>query len=171
MPAHGRPPISKSEAASLVAAGRVVEIFDHATLGVFDVSWLRRLVAGLAERGGRPLSCSFADVRAEDGSADPYVFITSQREIDRARVRELTDAQLEDPLIFLLCPPGTNGDGETHLLVDGIHRLVARRERGLKDFRFWLVPLAAARRFDKASATEIPWGEKEVRDGELIKRR
>lgn len=163
--------LSKSEAARLVAVGAISEVFQHATLGTFDISWLRQVTAELAKRGHHPLTCAFADVRAENGASDPQEFLTSQREIDYGRVQELTSAQIEDPLIFLLCPPDTNGAGETHLLVDGIHRLVARRDRGCKDFNFWLVPLAAARRVDKSCAIEIPWGRKEVRGGKLVDRR
>lgn len=162
--------MNKSEAAKLVAAGLTVEVFHHATLGVFNVSWLRRAAAELARRGQRPLTCAFDDVRAEDGSADPHEFLISQREVDLERVKELTKDQLEDPLIFLLCPPETNGVGETHLLVDGIHRLVARRERGYADFSFWLVPLGAARRIDPDSGIQVPWGEKDVVDGKLVDR-
>lgn len=162
--------LTKSEVAKLVATGAVTEVFHHGTLGVFDVGELREIVAQLAERGRRPNVCAFADVRAEDGSIDPHEFLISQREIDPARVRELTDEQLEEPLIFLLCPPETNGVGETHLLVDGIHRLVGRRARGFPDFRFWLIPLVLAPRVDARNAISIEWGKKVVRDGKLVDR-
>lgn len=161
--------MNKSEAAKLVAAGLVIEVFDHA-LGTFDISWLRALVAELAKRGARPWSCDFANIRTEDGSADPLERLAAHREVDPERVRELTGAQLEDPVIYLECPPGTNGGGETHLLVDGIHRLVARRARGLPDFRFWLIPITAAKRFDKRSGIAVPWGEKELHGGKLVRR-
>lgn len=162
--------MTKSQAARLISQGALTETFVHATLGHFNVSALRVLVAELVRRGKSPQRFAFADVRAENGDPDPIAFLSSQREIDQARVDELTDADLEDPVIMIICPPGTNGAGETHLLVDGIHRMTGRHQRGLPDFPFWMIPYDVAKMLsaDLARGINVPWGRKEVRDGRLV---
>ena len=159
--------LTKTQMMQLVGQGACVESFHHATLGMFDVSMLRLIASKLKERGHKPLTCRFEDVRAEVANVDPLDFLIANREVDRERVKTLTDEQLEDEMIFILCPPGTNGVGETHLLVDGVHRMVARKERGKEDFNYWLVPLDCAPMVRPGSFIDVPWGEKEVRDGKL----
>jgi hypothetical protein len=92
-------------------------------------------------------------------------YLVENREVDESRIVELTTAQLHDPLIFVLCPAGTNGEGESHLLVDGIHRLVARYRRGYEDFLFRMVPWDRAQRIDPDDFTNIEWGDKELVPG------
>lgn len=166
--------LTKSQSAQLVRRGLLMEVFHHATLGRFDVSAIRHYLLGYRAgvHGDKPMTCRFDSVRAETGDPDPMAFLVGQREIDEARVAELTAEDLEDPIIFVACPPGSNGEGETHLLVDGIHRLVARHRRGYKDFVFYMTSLEVARALWRGAPpgvelVEVPWGEKEVRDGEL----
>lgn len=157
---------TKLECMRLVAAGLVTEIFSHATMGQFDITRLRQAIGLLVDSGKmKRHRCDFNDVRSEEPSNDPTAWLFSQREIDIDRANELTAAQLDEPLLFLLCPPGTNGDGETHLLVDGIHRMYARRQRKMTYFEFYLLPLQYAPRVDSRATREIKWGEKDLVPG------
>jgi hypothetical protein len=162
---------TKSEAAALVAAGQAHETFHHATLGHFNITRLREVIA----QGGFKLHrCKFDDLKMVDGiEADAFAYLTANREIDPARVAELTEQQIREPLLFALCPPGSNGEGESHLLLDGIHRFVARRQRGKTFFTFIMVPLAEVPIVDPALfAGNLPWGEKDVVPGVgLVNRR
>jgi hypothetical protein len=160
--------MTKTEAARLVAIGRLHETFAHDTLGSFDITTLRGLVKRLdRKRRIKTLRCRFDAVRVVEGiNADPMEYLLSQREVDFARAALLTDRQLADPLIYLLCPPGSNGPQETHLLVDGIHRLYERKRRGYVDFAFYLIPLAYAPRIDRSQFfAELLWGEKDLIPG------
>lgn len=54
-------------------------------------------------------------------------------------------------------------------IVDGIHRLTGRFRRGDATFQFYAIPLHMAPRLPAdAMFADIPWGEKEVRDGKLV---
>lgn len=159
--------MSKSQHARMIAAGLVHESFQHQTLGHFNVTLLReRIKTNPPElRVYRFDECRVAD----DPSADPLAYIVSQREVDPERCAELTEAQLQEPLIYLCCPPGSNGPMETHLLVDGIHRLVARHARGYTDFSFYMLPLEQAPRVAQ-DWVDLPWGEREMGPSGLIPR-
>ena len=164
--------LTKSQSARLVREGVLNEVFCHASLGRFDVGALHQLTARSTTLGAKPLWCRFDAVRAETGDPDPMAFLTAQREIDADRVAELTGEDLDDQVIFVACPAGINGGEETHLLVDGIHRITARHQRGYQDFVFWLVPwsIACYLRPLSSRAISVPWGHKEVRDGQLVDR-
>jgi len=162
--------VTKSQVARLVAEGLARETFQHVTLGHFDVTALRELV--LAEYP-EVTRCRYDALSMVDGiECDALDYLVQNREVDRARCAELTREQLDDPLIFLLCPPGSNGDGESHLLVDGIHRLVERHRRGYPDFRLRMAPLHRAPRVDPDDDAHIPWGDTDLVPGVgLVKRR
>lgn len=150
---------SKSEVMRAIVAGKMREVFSHESLGCFDVTELRRLVA----LHGAPLhKCSYSDMHAP-GDADPFSFIVGNREVDYERCSELTDEQLEEPLIMLLVPPNVVGEPhETHLMV---HRFVERKRRGKEFFMLHLIPLDLAPKVDKNFYRNIPWGKKELIPG------
>jgi hypothetical protein len=163
--------LSKSELSKLIAQGLLQETFTHATLGSFDISASRSLIAHMALTRRH---CNFADVRMADGTGvtiDPFEYLISQREIDMARVGELTDKELDEPLIYAHCPPGSTAPGESHLLIDGIHRLVARKRRMMPDFWFYLLPLHMVPRVNRHGVVDVPWGEMDVREGVGLVRR
>jgi hypothetical protein len=152
--------LTKSQVSRLVVTGHCRETFSHETLGHFDVTGIRQLaIAEFPE----VMVCAFSAMTMADGiQRDALAYLIANREVDHDRCLELTTEQLQDPLIFLLCPAGTNGEGESHLLVDGIHRLVAGYTRGYSDFRFRMVPMDRAPRFDPGDFTNVEWGDKEL---------
>lgn len=152
---------TKSEAMKSIIAGRMHEVFTHETMGSFDVTALRMLVA---LRGAELHRCLYSQIRTPDGT-EGVAYIVGRREVDEARCKELTDAQLEEPLLMLLCPAGVNGPRETHLLVDGIHRFVERHRRGKPEFWVHIVPLDMAPKIDMGKFRNVPWGKKEVIPG------
>ena len=156
---------TKAEAWKLVRACLAEETFAHQTLGHFNISVLRRVIGELIARQKIVRNyCRFDQVLFEgEGNGTEHLF--ANREIDKAHAASLTRQQLEEPLIFLSCPPGTNGEGETQLLVDGVHRMFERHRRGYEDFRFYLFPLHLAPRVDKSQYREIKWGEKDLIPG------
>lgn len=160
---------TKCQMAALVAAGVAHETFQHATLGHFNITELRSLIKrakGLQVHRGL-----FSDMQMVDGiSGDAYEYLISNREIDAERVAALTAQQIAEPLIHALCPPGSNGEGESHLLLDGIHRLVARKQRGKKFFKFHLIPLANVPRVNEELFVHVPWGRKDVTPEGLVER-
>lgn len=166
---------TKTEAAAMVADGRAIETFHHATLGHFNVTLLRETIhIANARRPGhfRLQHCAFAEMRMVDGiAADPFEYLLANREIDHDRAMSLGPDQITEPLIFLLCPEGTNGEAETHLLVDGIHRLYRRKTDGWSGFSFYMIPLFSAPMVDESRAIHLPWGEKEVVPGFGLVRR
>lgn len=157
---------TKVECAKLVREGRAIETFAHQTLGHFNVSALRIAIARhVKQRLIQVRQCRFDQVQFDGSPTDANEHLFNSREIDQERVKALTPRQINDPLIFLLCPPGANGDGETHLLVDGVHRMYARKQRNFPFFHFYLFPLEYAPRVDEAMTTELKWGEKDLIPG------
>lgn len=154
--------MSKSNAARLIASGIGRESFQHDTLGHFDITALRAFI-----RAGRPqiLNCKYSEISYDGSEVDALAHLVGNREVCPQRCKELTTEQLEEPLIFLLCPAGANGEHATHLLVDGIHRFVERQARGKADFHFYLIPIELAPRVDEVNYREVPWGEKELIPG------
>lgn len=161
--------LTKSQVARLVAQGLARETFQHVTLGHFDVTALRALVE---VEFTEIMRCSYEAISIAGGvEMGAVAYLTQNREVDQARCAELTCEQLDEPLIFLLCPPGSNGDGETHLLVDGIHRLVQRDRIGCFEFRFRMVPLDRAPRVDLGDDASIAWGDLDLVPGVGLVRR
>ncbi len=165
---------TKAESARLVALGLAHETFQHETLGHFDITVLREAIdIALSRPPGLTLyRCRFDEVEMVDGiKVDAFEYLTSNREIDYEHAKSFTKQQLAEPLLFLKCPPGSNGEGESHLLVDGIHRMYERKRRGKTFFRYYLVPLEIAPRVDPEVWQEVKWGEKDVVPGVgLVKR-
>jgi hypothetical protein len=167
---------TKDEMHRLVVAGIANETFQHETLGHFDITMMRRAIELVKDRL-TVYSCNFDQLGMVDGiEADGYTYLTQHREIDRERVKNLTDEQIEEPLIILDCPAGTNGTGRSDLLVDGIHRLVARKERGKEGFSFYRLPLEHAPRIDDSKVgvdfVQLQWGEKDLIPGQgLVERK
>lgn len=139
--------MTKSQAAALVRSGLLTECFAHDTLGMFDVSALRRLIAEAPDRW---------EICAADLTPETLEFIQANREIDPARVAELTPAEADEPILALACP-----DGE-HLFIDGHHRLVRRHQLGHKTFLFYNIPLADAPRLLPGGYVDVPWGEMDI---------
>ena len=161
--------ITKRDVNALRDAGLTCEAFQHETLGWFDIDALRKLVRLWNDKkDGRLIRAvtTFESMKmVDDVERDAYEFLIANREIDRDVVAGLTFQQVNEPLLFLMCPPGTNGHGASQLLVDGIHRLVARKERGYPDFRWYGVPLEDAPRVDPRRFINLDWGNKEVVPG------
>lgn len=156
---------TKTEMMASVIAGRSLETFHHIDLGIFNVTVLRAYIKKNPKFPA--FKCKFSDVRMEAkvGHLDPMQWLIGNREIDYARAASLTDDQLKEPVIHVLCPAGTNGDEETHLLIDGIHRIFERHRRGKSFFRYHLFPLAVCPLVDTTGFVHVPWGEKDVIPG------
>lgn len=158
---------TKSEAAALVVAGKSIETFHHSTMGIFNITFARRIIA--AHRSYfKPHTVLFADIRAEGqpqlDAAGVVQWLIGQREVCPLRCAELTAEQLEEPLINAVDEHGMS------YIVDGIHRLVARYERGMPGYSFYAFPLKFMPRVPK-DVPDQPWGEKDVVNGQLVKRR
>jgi hypothetical protein len=167
---------SKLEINLLRDAGIVREVFTHVTMGTFDIKQMRERIQRETVASGRvpPLHrCRFDNMKMTDGRRiDVLSYLMQQREIDLLRCSQLTDEELKDPLIYVLCPPGSNGDGVSHLLIDGIHRMVERHRRGFPDIVFYLIPLRDAVMVDMSTHTEVEWGDKSLVPGVgLVKRK
>lgn len=160
---------TKSQTAQMVASGAHIETFQHATLGTFDVSLTRKIIARFPSRF--PVGWAwFEDMRADGHpeliGPEVMVWIFSQREICPIRRDELTEEQLNDPAINLIDDQGGS------YIIDGIHRIAARFKRGYPNFSLYSMPLKIAPRVPEGFEDfKVQWGEMEVRDGQLVKRR
>lgn len=159
--------LTKSQMMRRVASGKCRETFTHSTLGMFDITAARAVVREMRERGERPHRCRFADLRA-----DPSVvveqsvmdWLITQREVDMARVAELSPSQINEPVIHAVDPDGS------HYPVDGIHRMVRRAQEGREDFRYWAIPLALMPRPAPGVYADVPWGLMDVVGDKLVNR-
>lgn len=159
-------PITKSEAAARVKEGLSIETFNHGTMGQFNISVLRQIIS--RNPSWFPVHhIKFADIKAEGSpeldAAGVVAWLVGQREVCPARCAELTRAQLEDPIINMVDEQGMV------FVIDGIHRISERFRRGMAGYRFHAVPVALVPRL-QGNFLERPWGEMEVRDGQLLKR-
>lgn len=55
--------LTKLQANKLRDEGRTIEVFNHSTLGIFNVTEMRNIIA--ANPQIKPLNSKFADIRAE----------------------------------------------------------------------------------------------------------
>jgi hypothetical protein len=160
--------LTKSQAAERVRDGRSVETFHHATMGVFNVTACRQIIKRMPHIF-KPHHVRFADIKAEGlpdlDSAGVVAWLVGQREVDQARCAELTSAQLEDPLISMMDEAGMS------YVIDGIHRLSERFRRGKTGYRFYAMPVQIIPKLAPGTYLERPWGEMDVRDGQLVKRK
>lgn len=116
---------TKSEMHALVRAGRSIEVFEHETQGIFNISHLRLGI----ELGIIP----YKRCRAYIDDRMKYI-IKECRDIDEDRVMTIIkEGLIIDPSICILCEDGD------HILVDGTHRIAALIRLGFKDFRFYEV--------------------------------
>lgn len=153
--------MTKTEVMKLVAEGGVHETFDHSTEGKFDVTSMRRY----AIKAQLPtLQVRIADV---------YSHILRDRVIDQQRVLDLDENSWKhDPAMVIVF---SKGDGtKSHLLIDGVHRILRRHVEGEFLFTAWFIDEASAIRPDMKHWIEgvergIDWGDK-VEDGKIIKR-
>lgn len=99
--------IESIESLDIIGAETGDETFTHTHLGTFNVTKIRRYLAG------RP------SVRLDIMNNA----MLRDREIDEHRVEEIMYMDFP-PIILIDCEDGT------HLLIDGTHRVVARRLRG-----------------------------------------
>lgn len=158
---------TKSEAAALVVAGKSIETFHHSTMGIFNITIARRMINAYPGYF-KPHRVLFADISAEGhpelDAAGVVRWLIGQREVCPLRCAELTAEQLEEPLINAMDEQGMS------YIVDGIHRLTARFERGMPDYSFYAFPLKLFPRLPEG-VPDQPWGEKDVVNGQLVKRR
>lgn len=159
--------MTKSEAATRVRRGISVETFHHATMGIFNITLTRELIR-LRPDLFKPMTVRFADIRAENNpDLDPagvVAWLVGQREVCPKRCAELTRKQLEEPLISMVDEIGMT------YVIDGIHRLAERFRRGMPDYSFYALPTIIVPKLRPGTFAERPWGEMEVRDGQLVKR-
>lgn len=151
---------SKSQLLKSIIAGRAHEAFTHEELGTFDITLMREV----ATRGGYEL-CHTSMVDAD------VKFLMLNRDWEPQRVWEIMidpHAPWEiDPVMVILTPQGS------HLLVDGIHRLIARRALLCEDWFFFMAPYEAAIRPPSMmfNRPDMGWGKYDVgRDGKLYNR-
>lgn len=160
-------PYTKSQAAAQVAAGKHLETFHHVTLGIFNVTLARQMIQKYSSKF--PVyRVRFDHIKADghdDFTPEQVVeWLIGQREVCPVRVAELAQEQLEDPAINLY-----DDDGMVYT-IDGIHRLAARFQRGYEDYPFYALPLKLAPRLEDPNMWRpIPWGEKEIVGGDLVK--
>lgn len=152
---------TKSQIMRRIASGLAFEAFAHDTLGSFHVTEMR----ARAWRGDYELCRT--SLYPDQGRI--VRFLMDNRDWEPERVWELLNdpaAPWEDPALMLLCPEGD------HVLVDGIHRIIARWALRCANLFFYMVPLAGAPRVDQTRArTSFDWGRFEVRaDGHLYDR-
>jgi hypothetical protein len=112
-----------------VAAGHERERFVHPVEGIFDITGMRQSI----KAGGE------GDLRSVD--LDLVVeFIKENRTIDMQRVHELdTVSWRDDPGIFVVLKPDTDGTGATVLMVDGHHRAMRRHLEGFHTTWMWFI--------------------------------
>lgn len=156
---------TKSQVAKLQAAGVARESFVHSVLGHIDITTLRLAIAAMKPPAH---TFNFADTKVEDSTMtaeEALQFLLDQREVDEERVNELTLEQLEEPIITLI------DDGGYSYVVDGIHRLTARFRRGYPTFSTYILHEKNAPRIDSSKWVDLPWGEKELINGKLRRRK
>lgn len=156
--------LNKSQVADLIARGVGYETFQHETLGVFDISSLRQMIA---RNKPKPLYCLYSELKMVDGvETDALQYLIEHRDVDMQRCAELTERQLDDPLIYVDCPPYPGEPTPSQLLIDGVHRLVERKRRGKTGFYYFLIPLDQAPRIpERLLGLALPWGEKDIVPG------
>ena len=149
--------VSKTEIMRRVAQGDAHEAFTHSIDGVFDITLMRRW----AKANLDPVRVDLADF---------IDFVRANRDIDEARVSELTNEEaLNDPGMFVQYDKP--GDGIYHLHIDGVHRALRLYSMGIPYQWVWIVPEAAIIRPSPLMRKNpwVDWG-KEFIDGRLVER-
>lgn len=148
--------ISKTRIAELVRTGRAHECFTHSQVGTFDVSLMLQVAPFLYERF------------SSDINPELIAQIKATRDWEQERINTLTFTEVLFPTLWILDPTDN-----THILVDGTHRLIALYERfNTFEFRGWMAPLSLAIRPHEGVLlnSAYNWGRMEVRDGKLYNR-
>jgi hypothetical protein len=170
--------VSKIESAEMVARGEVMEIFSHESLGHFNVSETRKLIATYPELFPQR-AARFAETRMVDGiQVDAWDYIFKSRDICQERAASLTGEQLIDPAIVVEVPEGVNGNFDrSHLIIDGIHRVFRRKQLGKPEYYFYLVPMAVvpmvphwAVEVSDALRPDLAWGKFDFVGGVFVDR-
>lgn len=159
-------PFTKSEAAARVRSGVSLETFHHVNMGVFNVTAARLLIKRhpqLFQKRRFLFSQLKAEGQPDLDAAGVMAWLCDQREVDQARCAELTRHQLEEPVIHLFDHAGIC------FLIDGIHRMSRRFQRGMPDYWTFMVPLEVAPKVPSGIRHQ-DWGKMEVRDGKLVER-
>lgn len=119
--------LTKSQIMEYVISGRARETFDDSIEGKFDVTSMRELAAKL-----RMPTKTFP----MSGIAE---YLTNQRVIDQARVRELqNESFLYDPVLVVEYPATDSTGAPSHLLIDGAHRLSRRWRNRFSTFQAYV---------------------------------
>lgn len=151
-----KPLMSKTEITALVKSGRTHECFTHSIVGTFDVSLMNKVAPFLYERFN------------SDITADLIANIKASRDWEQERVNSLTLGETLQPTLWIL-----DTSDNTHILIDGTHRLIASLERfKFTAFKGYMATLATAIR--PGSNTYInpahDWGRMAVKNGKLYNR-
>lgn len=152
--------IAKEKLMKLVAAGHLHETFEHSVEGHFDITAMRAWAAANCQI----LHANVAMVLEHAKTSRVW----EQERVDSMDARSYT----YDPALFVQY---IRPEGETHLMIDGVHRLIRRAQEGQENFPFYLIPEANIIRPDLtlfARTDEIfgvDWGDDLV-NGEIIKR-
>ena len=143
-------PMSKSAASSLVRSGVCKEVFtfiaDTGETLNFDVSELRAKLKRMDCPAEGKVVCMPV------GLEDFIHHILSNTDFDLDRVKELTDKDLEDPPIFVLCEDGS------HILVDGVHRCIRWYQEGKNEVTCFIVPYSYAPQLNVDGTVRAHWG-------------
>lgn len=154
--------MTKLEANKLRDEGKTIEVFNHSTLGIFNITEMRQFQKEYPDKF-KVYEIPFENVRAEGVEVDAAKvmdWLVGQREIDEERIAALTPEELEEPVITVF----DMDDNASAYTIDGIHRLVGRFRRGDKTYKFYAWPLSLCPMIPRelAEAFDRPWGTKEV---------
>lgn len=122
--------LTKTELSARVKEANAGEVFEHSELGWFNISEMREMLRYFPE-----WICQ-VDIKAllpQVGGSNVWA---------EERVKSLTDEECEEPGIVIV-----DFDG-THVLADGIHRLIRRERNGEQIMRFYFCPVEHAIRLD-----------------------
>lgn len=149
--------VTKAQLMAQVAADIAHESFDHTVQGTFDITLMRS--KAIAEQR-RPFHTDINQAVID--------WLYTYRDVDEERVRTLTLEQQEEPGIIV-----RYNDGQD-LLIDGIHRMVARWRRDpALHFYFWEFAEAEIIRPSSSwvSAKDLNWGKFDIINGQVVARK
>lgn len=160
--------MTKLEANKLRDEGKVVETFNHSTIGHFNITMMRSIQKE-NPHAFPEYEMLFENIRAEGQvmtGAQVIEWLAGQREVDEERLAALTPEELEEPVIIVF---DIDNDNQAYT-VDGIHRQIGRFRRGDKTFKFYAWPLSMCPMVPKelAEAFDRPWGVKDVVGDKLV---
>jgi hypothetical protein len=149
-----KPLLSKTEITKLVKLGRVHECFTHSIIGTFDVTLMNEVAPYLYQRFQ-------ADI-----TPDLISQVKATRDWDAERVANITIEEVLQPTLWIL-----DTSDNTHILIDGTHRIIASLERfKFAKFHGYMATLADAIRPANNLIASHDWGRIEVKNGKLYNR-